>query len=122
MATSESKKGGLERVLVGEVARVTEAAAIAAARLRGRGDEKLAASAARPVALAARRARRARALANRAALAQWRVGAQALISPQVRVLGGTAARVVGLGRSRLVIEIADGRRYHITPGLLIPAV
>jgi fructose-1,6-bisphosphatase II / sedoheptulose-1,7-bisphosphatase len=35
-------KGGLERVLVLEVARVTEAAAIAAARLRGRGDEKAA--------------------------------------------------------------------------------
>jgi fructose-1,6-bisphosphatase II / sedoheptulose-1,7-bisphosphatase len=34
--------GGLERVLVLEVARVTEAAAIAAARLRGRGDEKAA--------------------------------------------------------------------------------
>src|SRR6478752_5647153 len=32
--------GGLDRVLVLEVARVTEAAAIAAARLRGRGDEK----------------------------------------------------------------------------------
>src|SRR6476660_3869342 len=42
MATSESKSVGLERVLVGEVARVTEAAAIAAARLRGRGDEKAA--------------------------------------------------------------------------------
>ncbi len=34
--------GGLERVLVLEVARVTEAAAIAAARLRGRGNEKAA--------------------------------------------------------------------------------
>ena len=42
MATSDSKSVGLERVLVGEVARVTEAAAIAAARLRGRGDEKAA--------------------------------------------------------------------------------
>jgi fructose-1,6-bisphosphatase II / sedoheptulose-1,7-bisphosphatase len=30
--------GGLDRILVLEVARVTEAAAIAAARLRGRGD------------------------------------------------------------------------------------
>jgi fructose-1,6-bisphosphatase II / sedoheptulose-1,7-bisphosphatase len=35
-------KGGLERVLVLEVARVTEAAAIAAARFRGRGNEKAA--------------------------------------------------------------------------------
>jgi fructose-1,6-bisphosphatase II / sedoheptulose-1,7-bisphosphatase len=34
--------GGLDRVLVLEVARVTEAAAIGAARLRGRGDEKAA--------------------------------------------------------------------------------
>jgi fructose-1,6-bisphosphatase II / sedoheptulose-1,7-bisphosphatase len=34
--------GGLDRVLVLEVARVTEAAAIAAARFRGRGDEKAA--------------------------------------------------------------------------------
>jgi len=41
MSKSESK-GGLERVLVLEVARVTEAAAIAAARFRGRGDEKAA--------------------------------------------------------------------------------
>ena len=36
------QKGGLDRVLVLEVARVTEAAAIAAAKLRGRGDEKAA--------------------------------------------------------------------------------
>ncbi len=39
---SGSGKNGLERVLVLEVARVTEAAAIAAARLRGRGNEKAA--------------------------------------------------------------------------------
>jgi len=36
------QSGGLDRVLVLEVARVTEAAAIGAARLRGRGDEKAA--------------------------------------------------------------------------------
>ncbi len=42
MSTSTETTGGLDRVLVGEVARVTEAAAIAAARLRGRGDEKAA--------------------------------------------------------------------------------
>ena len=39
---SKARNGGLDRVLVLEVARVTEAAAIAAARLRGRGNEKLA--------------------------------------------------------------------------------
>jgi fructose-1,6-bisphosphatase II / sedoheptulose-1,7-bisphosphatase len=38
----ESVKSGLDRMLVLEVARVTEAAAIAAARLRGRGQEKAA--------------------------------------------------------------------------------
>ena len=38
----ETKRSGLDRVLVLEVARVTEAAAIAAARLRGRGNEKAA--------------------------------------------------------------------------------
>ncbi|MEQ1578585.1 MAG: class II fructose-bisphosphatase [Hyphomicrobium sp.] len=39
---SEDRTAGLDRVLVLEVARVTEAAAIAAARLRGRGNEKAA--------------------------------------------------------------------------------
>ncbi len=39
---SKDRSNGLDRVLVLEVARVTEAAAIAAARLRGRGNEKLA--------------------------------------------------------------------------------
>ena len=38
----ESGSSGLDRVLVLEVTRVTEAAAIAAARLRGRGAEKAA--------------------------------------------------------------------------------
>ena len=42
MNKSDGHTGGLDRVLVLEVARVTEAAAIAAARLRGRGDEKAA--------------------------------------------------------------------------------
>jgi len=42
MTKTEQGGGGLDRVLVLEVARVTEAAAIAAARLRGRGDEKAA--------------------------------------------------------------------------------
>lgn len=41
-ALNKTKSHGLERVLVLEVARVTEAAAIAAARLRGRGNEKAA--------------------------------------------------------------------------------
>jgi fructose-1,6-bisphosphatase II / sedoheptulose-1,7-bisphosphatase len=40
--TKTDATGGLDRVLVLEVARVTEVAAIAAARFRGRGDEKAA--------------------------------------------------------------------------------
>jgi hypothetical protein len=88
----------------------------------GRGDEKLAASAAWPVAEAALQARRARAAANRAAVAEWQIGARAQVSPRVRALGGSPARVIAHGRTRLVIEVADGRRFHITPGLLIPAV
>jgi hypothetical protein len=88
---------------------------------RGRGDEKLAASAARPIALAARQARRERARANRAALQAWQVGAQARIADGRGSLSGRNARVVALGRTRLLIEIADGRRYHVTPGLLVPA-
>ncbi len=40
--TVHNVKSGLDRMLVLEVTRVTEAAAIAAARLRGRGQEKLA--------------------------------------------------------------------------------
>src|SRR5215468_10202521 len=42
MSKLDHKGAGLDRVLVLEVARVTEAAAIAAARFRGRGDEKAA--------------------------------------------------------------------------------
>ena len=42
MANASAGGTGLDRVLVLEVARVTEAAAIAAARLRGRGNEKAA--------------------------------------------------------------------------------
>lgn len=38
----EDRKSGLDRMLTLEIARVTEAAAVAAARLRGRGDEKAA--------------------------------------------------------------------------------
>jgi hypothetical protein len=88
---------------------------------RGRGDEKLAASAALPVALAARHARREQARANRAAVQAWHVGAQARIAAGRGPLAGRSARVVGLGRTRLLIEIADGRRYHVTPTLLVPA-
>jgi hypothetical protein len=88
---------------------------------RGRGDEKLAASAARSVALAARAARLERMRANRLALQAWQAGATARIVPSVGGLAGAMVRVVGLGRSRLLIETSDRRRYRIAPSLLIPA-
>ena len=55
MAKDNGKPHGLDRVLVLEVARVTEAAAIAAARLRGRGNEKAADKAAVDAMARARR-------------------------------------------------------------------
>jgi hypothetical protein len=88
---------------------------------RGRGDEKLADSAARPVALAARKARRDRARASRAALLAWQPGSTGRISADVRALAGTVVRVLALGRTRLLVETAERRRYRIAPTLLVPA-
>jgi hypothetical protein len=86
---------------------------------RGRGDEKLAGSAARPIALAARQARRERARANRAAVQTWQVGAIARINSERGALAGARVRVMGLGRTRLLVETADRRRYRVTPALLV---
>ena len=88
---------------------------------RARGDEKLADSAAKPIALAARTARRERARANRSALLAWQPGAVARIAPDVRALAGTVVRVLALGRTRLLVETAERRRYRIAPTLLVPA-
>jgi len=88
---------------------------------RARGDEKLAGSAARPIALAARQARRERARANCAAMAAWRVGAVARISTRRGALAGAWVRITGLGRTRLLVETADKRRYRVAPGMLVAA-
>jgi hypothetical protein len=88
---------------------------------RGRGDEKLADSAAHPIAMAARKARRERSRADRSALHAWQPGAIARIGPEVRALAGTVVRVLAHGRTRLLVETADRRQYRITPTLLIPA-
>jgi hypothetical protein len=87
---------------------------------RARGDEKLANSAARPIAIAARQARRARARDHRAALQAWQVGARARIAPGSGALSGALAIVVGMGRTRLIVEIGHGRQYRVTPDLLVP--
>jgi hypothetical protein len=88
---------------------------------RARGDEKLAGSAARPIALAARQARRERAQADRAALQGWQVGAVARINISRGALAGARVRVMGLGRTRLLVETIDRRRYRVAPTLLIRA-
>jgi hypothetical protein len=88
---------------------------------QSRGDEKLADSAAHPIAMAARTARRERSRADRRALGAWQPGAIARIGPEVRALAGTVVRVLAHGRTRLLVETADRRRYRITPTVLIPA-
>ncbi|MGI9149707.1 MAG: hypothetical protein ACR2IK_24700, partial [Chloroflexota bacterium] len=88
---------------------------------RGRCDEKLAGSAARPIAMAARRARQAQARANRAALQAWQVGAVARLNTPRGRLAGARVRVVGLGRTRLLVETADRRQYRVAPTLLVLA-
>ena len=86
---------------------------------RSRGDEKLADSAAHSVAAAARTARRERARDNRRAVRAWQPGAVARIAPDVHALAGTIVRVLALGRTRLLVETADRRRYRIAPALLV---
>jgi hypothetical protein len=86
---------------------------------RGRGDEKLAASAASQVAAAARAARRARARANRAALTAWQPGSIARLGPASGRLSGTLVRVLAHGRTRALVQVADGRRYRVSPSLLV---
>jgi hypothetical protein len=87
---------------------------------RGRGDEKLAGSAARSIAVAARQARRERARANRTAVQGWQVGSLARVMADRGALAGARVRVTGLGRTRLVVETADNRRYRVPPSLLAP--
>jgi hypothetical protein len=87
---------------------------------RGRGDEKLAGSAARSIAVAARQARRERARANRTAVQGWQVGTLARVMADRGALTGARVRVTGLGRTRLVVETADNRRYRVPPSLLAP--
>jgi hypothetical protein len=85
----------------------------------GRGDEKLAASAASVVAVAARQARRSRARVHRQALQAWQPGAVGRIRPGRGALAGALVKVLALGRTRLLVEVADGRRYRVTPSLLV---
>ena len=85
---------------------------------RARGDEKLAPSAAVGMALAARAARRARARADRAALATWSIGTEVRVVLNRRSMTPFAVRILAHGRTRLLVETLDGRRYRVPPVLL----
>jgi WLM domain len=85
---------------------------------RARGDEKLARSAAAPVAAAARQARRARSSENRRAAAAWAVGQLGRVTAGRGALRGAVVRVLAHGRSRLRVAAANGREYWAQPGAL----
>jgi len=87
---------------------------------RGRGDEKLADSAAGVIAEQARVARRTRLQANRLALQAWQPGAVALVRSGAGALAGIPVTVLALRRTRLLVETRTGRRYFVTPSLLVP--
>ncbi len=79
---------------------------------RGRGDEKLARSAAAPVAAAARAARRRYAAEQRRLLAQWPVGTSVRVGGR---LEGKPARVLRHGRTRALVQVTGGRQYWVAP-------
>jgi hypothetical protein len=85
---------------------------------RGRGDEKLARSAAAPVAAAARAARRRHAAEQRTLLAEWPVGTSVQIGGVGGRLEGKMARVLRHGRTRALVQVAGGRQYWVAPVLL----
>ncbi|HEY3063460.1 MAG TPA: Wss1p-related putative metallopeptidase [Chloroflexota bacterium] len=86
---------------------------------RGRGDEKLATSAASIVARQARQARHTRTRANRAAVQTWQAGARAVVSTTRGRLAGALVTVLALRRTRLLVETLTGRRYLVSPDLLV---
>ena len=49
----------------------------------------------------------------------WQVGAVGTINTGRGVLAGARVRVMGLGRTRLLVETADRRRYRVAPALLV---
>ncbi len=86
---------------------------------RGRGDEKLATSAASIVARQARLARRTRTRANRVAIQTWQAGARAVVASTRGRLAGALVTVLALRRTRLLVETQSGRRYLVSPNLLV---
>jgi WLM domain len=87
---------------------------------RGRGDEKLARSAAAPVAAAARAARRRRAAEHQQALATWPVGSHGQLAGVRGRLQGALVRVLRHGRTRALVQAAGGRQYWVAAQALRP--
>lgn len=87
---------------------------------RGRGDEKLAGSAADPVARAARAQRRQRAALNRAAALQWQRGQEARVGLARGPLAGAPVRILEVARGWLTVLAPGGRRYRVAASVLVP--
>ena len=85
----------------------------------GRGDEKLAGSAADAVALAARQRRRERAALNRSAARQWQAGQEARIALARGPLAGARVRILEVARGWLTVVASSGRRYRVAASVLV---
>lgn len=87
----------------------------------GRGDEKLAGSAASAMAAVARERRLKRAAENRRLVSGWRAGQTALVTASSGPLAGRMVHVVEVRRSRVVVRGPGGLRYLVSDSLLQPA-
>jgi hypothetical protein len=88
---------------------------------RSSGLEKLAGSAAQPMARAARAARRERSRAARQLMSTWEVGAVARVRASRGELARTTVRILLKRRTRLLVQTSGGRRYLVPVHLLEPA-
>jgi hypothetical protein len=88
---------------------------------RSSGLEKLAGSAAQPLARAARAARRERSRAARELMAVWHVGATARVRGR-GALGRTTVRILAKRRTRVLVQTPRGGRYLVPVDLLEPVM
>jgi hypothetical protein len=88
---------------------------------RSSGLEKLAGSAAQPLARAARGARRERSRAARQLMTGWDIGAQARLRVEHGRLARAVVRIVEKRRTRVLVETPRRRRYLVPVHMLEPA-
>lgn len=86
-----------------------------------RGDEKLAGTAAGPLAASARERRLKRAAENRRLASAWQPGQKALVAASTGPLAKRVVHIVEVRRSRLVVRGPSGLRYLVSASLLQPA-